>query len=142
MMTVSAAPSCTFNASDLSIQVTTGFAPYTATVYNAADSLLATVNSNSNLISVSGLPALAPGNQYKVVVTGTCGIPATAFVTGQQSSLTHLYTITPKCPSSIVPNGSGDLLVAATTNMGVLNMSYYRNEFCARHHRILISFRG
>jgi Secretion system C-terminal sorting domain len=129
MMTVSAAPSCTFNASDLSIQVTTGFAPYTATVYNASDSLLATVNSNSNLISVSGLPALASGNQYKVIVTGTCGIPATAFVTGQQSSLTHLYTITPKCPSSIVPNGSGDLLVAATTNMGVLNMSIIEMNF-------------
>ena len=122
-MTVSAAPSCLFNASDLSIQVTTGFAPYTANIFNSADSLLATTNSNSNLISVSGLPALAPGNQYKVVVTGTCGSPATVLVTGQPSSLSHVYTITPKCPSSILPNGSGDLLVAASTNLGTLNMS-------------------
>ena len=50
-------------------------------------------------------------------------------VTGQQSSLSHLYTITPKCPSSIVPNGSGDLLVAAATNMGTLNMSIIEKNF-------------
>ncbi len=122
-MNVTAAPSCIFNASDLSIQVTTGFAPYTATVYDASDSLLATVNSTGSLITVTGLPALAAGNQYKVIVTGTCGLPATTMVTGQQSSLSHAYTITPKCPSSIVPNGSGDLLVAATSNIGSLNMS-------------------
>jgi hypothetical protein len=130
-MTVSATPSCVFNASDLSIQVTTGFAPYTAAVYNAADSLLATVNSASNLISIPGLPALPAGNQYKVVVTGTCGLPATTLITGQQSSLSHVYTITPKCPSSIVPNGSGDLLVAATSNLGTLNMSIIEMNFAA-----------
>ena len=139
-MTVSATPSCVFNASDLSIQVTTGFAPYTAAVYNTADSLIATVNSNSNLISLTGLPALAPGNQYKVVVTGTCGLPATTLVTGQQSSLSHLYTITPKCPSSIVPNGSGDLVVAAATNIGTLNMSIIEMNFAA--DTIAYSFRS
>ena len=128
-ITVSATPACVFNASDLSVQVTTGFAPYTASVYNAADSLIATVNSNSNQISITGVPALAPGVQYKVVVTGTCGLPATVWVTGQPSSLTHLYTITPKCPSSIIPNGSGDLLVAASTSLGTLNMSIIEMNF-------------
>jgi hypothetical protein len=122
-MTVTATPSCLFNASDLSIQVTTGFAPYTASIFNSSDSLIADTSSNSNQISFSGLPALAAGSQYKIVVTGTCGSPATELVTGQQSALSHVYTITPKCPSSITLNGSGDLQVAATTNLGALNMS-------------------
>jgi hypothetical protein len=127
-MTVTATPSCVFNASDLSIHVSTGFAPYTASVFNASDSLIADTSSNSNQISISGLPALAPGDQYKIIVTGTCGSPATLFVNGQQSALTHIYTITPKCPSSITPNGSGDLLVGATTNLGTLNMSIIQKD--------------
>ncbi len=122
-MTVSATPSCTYNASDLAINVTAGFAPYTASVYDASDSLLASVNSSNSQMTITGLPALTAGNQYKVVVAGACGTPATQYVSGQQSAVLHHYTITPKCPSSITLNGSGDLLVNAVTNLGTLNLT-------------------
>jgi hypothetical protein len=122
-MIVTATPSCVFNASDFSIQVTAGFAPYTVNIYSSADSLMSTTTSGTNLITVHGVASLGTGSQYKIVVDGTCGTPDTVLISGQQSSLSHIYTITPKCPSSIIPNGSGDLLVETTTNMGVLNMS-------------------
>jgi Secretion system C-terminal sorting domain len=130
-MTITATPSCLFDASDLAIQVTSGLAPYTATVYDGSGNQIATKTSSSNSISFTGLAALLAGQQYKITVTSSCGTPATQLVTGQQSSLGHVYTITPKCPSSITLNGSADLQIVATTNLGTVNMTIIQKNYLA-----------
>jgi hypothetical protein len=56
LMTVTAAPSCTLYTSDLTINVTSGYSPYTVNIYDAANNLVRTTSSGSNNISVSGLP--------------------------------------------------------------------------------------
>ncbi|MDP4214298.1 MAG: T9SS type A sorting domain-containing protein [Bacteroidota bacterium] len=128
-MTVTATPSCAYNASDLNVHITSGFSPYVVTVYDTLNNLIKSVSSASNNLVISQIPALIPGQKYKVVVTGTCGTPATQYVLAQQSGLTHNYTITPKCPSSITPNGSSDLLVVASTNLTGVNLSVTQKDF-------------
>ena len=129
LMTVSAAPSCTLYASDLTINVSSGFSPYTVNIYDASNNLVRTTTSASNNINVSGLPTLVIGETFRVVVSGTCGTPATQFVSATRSSLTHSYTVTPKCPSGAWQNGSADLLVVATTNLAAVNMSITQKNF-------------
>ncbi len=129
IMSVTATPSCTFNASDLTVNITSGFSPYVVNVFDSLNNLLKTVTTSSNNILIPQIPAAVPGQQYRVVVTGTCGIPATQNVLAQQSTLTHAYTITPKCPSSIQQNGSSDLLVVASTNLAGVNLSITQKDF-------------
>ncbi len=126
-----ASPSCTLNASNINVQVLTGYAPYTVNIYDSANNLVGTASSSSNNISISSLPTLTAGQQYRVVVTGSCGTPATQVITAQGSGLTHNYTITPRCPSSSTQNGSGDLLIAASTNLGSMNLSITQKNFSA-----------
>jgi hypothetical protein len=129
LMTVTAAPSCLYYASDLTVSMTSGFAPYVVNVYDTLNHLIKTVTSSSNSIVISQIPAIIPGQKYKVVVSGACGTPATAYVLGRESSLTHAYGITPKCPSSIIPNGTADLQIAATTTLGGVNLSITQKNF-------------
>ena len=129
IMTVTATPSCTYNTSDLNVTVSSGFSPYVVNVYDTLDNLIKSVSSASNHIVISQIPALIPGQKYKVLATGACGTPATQYVLANESRLTHNYTITAKCPSSINPNGSSDLLVAAGTNLSGVNLSITQKDF-------------
>lgn len=129
IMSLTATPSCTYDSTDLNIQVSAGFSPYTITVYDATNNLIRTTTSTSTTIAIKALPALAAAQQYKVMVTGSCGVPATAFVTPVPSNLTHSYTITPKCPSSVAQTGSGDLNIIATTNLSSVTMMITQMNF-------------
>ena len=128
-ISVTATPSCTYNASDLSVHIISGFGPYVVSVYDSLNNLISTVTSGSVNISIPQIPAVIPGQKYKVVVSAACGTPATQYVWAQQSALDHTYTITPKCPSSITPDGSSDLLVIASTNLAGVNLSITQKNF-------------
>ena len=128
-MTVTATPSCAYNTSDLNVTISSGYSPYVVNVYDTLNNLIKSVSSASNHIVISQIPALIPGQKYKVLVTGACGTPATQYVLASESRLTHNYTITPKCPSSINLNGSSDLLIAAGTNLSGVNLSITQKDF-------------
>ncbi|MHA4809606.1 T9SS type A sorting domain-containing protein [Flavitalea flava] len=128
-ITLKATPSCTYDSTDLTIKVTTGFSPYTVNVFDASGNLLRTATSSSATIAVTGLPALASAQQYKVTVTGNCGLPATQYITPTPSNVSHVYTITPKCPSSIAQTGSADLNIIATSNLSGVTMSITQKNF-------------
>ncbi len=141
LMTVTAAPSCTLYASDLTVNVTSGFSPYTVNVYDASNNLVRTTNSASNNISITGLPTLVIGETFKVVVSGICGTPATQFVSATRSSLTHTYTVTPKCPSGAWQDGSADLRIVATTSPRFCNDVDNTEKFYAGFNRLFIPVR-
>jgi hypothetical protein len=128
-ITVTVTPSCTYNASDLNVTVNTGYPPYVVNVYDTLDRIIRSVSSSASHIAISQIPALSPGQKYKVQVTGACGAAVTQYVLAKESRLTYNYTITPKCPSSIAPNGSSDLLIAAGTNLSGVNLSITQKDF-------------
>lgn len=127
-MALTAAPSCTYNATDLTVNVTAGFGPFTVTVYDLFGNLLEDTTAAASNIVISGLPKMI-NPLLKVIVTGACGSPDTAFILAKPSQLTRSYSIVPKCPSSAVPSGSGDLNVTASSNLTPVNLRITQFNF-------------
>ena len=129
-ISLTAKPSCTYNSTDVTVQVISGVSPYTVQVYDTLNNLITTTTSSSSSIVITALPSLITAQRYKITVTSSCGAPATAFVSAAPSSLSHVYTITPECPSSVSLNGSDNLLVIATTNLsGTVLLSITQKNF-------------
>jgi hypothetical protein len=127
--TVTAAPSCAMNTADITVSITGGYGPFTVDVYDALNNLVRTDTTASNNIVLTALPTIVIGQTFRVVVTGTCGAPATQFVTAQRSVFTRTPTVIAKCPSGTWPNGSSDLQIVATTNLTSVNMSITEQDF-------------
>jgi hypothetical protein len=129
-MTVAAAPSCTYNASDLTVKITTGFGPYTISVYDTLGNLVRDTITSSTTVTIQGLTYMpSAATHYRVIVDGSCGIPDTSNVVPVLSSVNRGYTIVPQCPSSITLNGSGSLEVVAAGNLSGLNASITQLNF-------------
>jgi hypothetical protein len=129
LMSVFSTPDCLFNTSDLHVQVSSGFPPYTVNVYDTLGNLLKTASSSDANLVLVRIPAQVPGQRYRVVVNGACGAPAVQYLQAQESQLEHGYSVTPKCPSSIMPSGSSDLLVTASSNLGTVDLTITQKNF-------------
>ncbi len=127
-MNLTPSPSCTFSTTDIDVNISFGLGPFIVNIYDSADNLLRTDTSVSSHFKLTGVPTAVPGQVYKVMATGYCGSPVTAYVNAQPSYLTHDYTVKPKCPSSITLNGSSDLVVTATSNLQYINMALVRKD--------------
>ena len=127
-MALTATPSCTYNATNLTVNVTAGFGPFTVAVYDLFGHLLADTTAAASNIVISGLPKRT-NPLLKVILTGTCGSPDTAFILATPTQLTRSYSVVPKCPSSAIPNGSGDLNVTASSNLTPVNLRITQFNF-------------
>jgi hypothetical protein len=127
-LTLTAKPSCTYNATDVTVNITSGFGPFTVVVYDLFGHLLADTTAAASTIVVSGLPKMI-NPLLRIVVSGSCGSPATSFVLATPTQLTRSYQIVPKCPSSAVPSGSGDLSVTASSNLTPVNLQITQFNF-------------
>jgi hypothetical protein len=128
-MTVGAAPSCTYYATDLTVKITTGFSPYTISIYDTLGNLIRDTTASSTDVVIQGLVYRSSAPHYIVIVNGSCGTPDTTTVTPVLSSLDRSYTIVPQCPSSNTPNGSGNIEVVADANLSGLNVSITQLNF-------------
>jgi type IX secretion system substrate protein len=129
VITLTATPSCIYDSTDMSVQITSGYPPYTVNVYDASGNLIRTTSSSSNNIVIKGLPSLLNAQSYKVTAINSCGSAVTSNVAPNPSNVSHTYTITPKCPSSIAQTGSADLNVVATTNLSSVSMLITQQNF-------------
>ncbi len=128
VIALTAKPSCTYHATDVTVNVTSGFGPFTVAVYDLFGNLLADTTAAASTIVIGGLPKMI-NPLLKVVVSGSCGSPTTSFVLATPTQLTRSYQVVPKCPSSAVPSGSGDLNVTATSNLTPVNLQITQFNF-------------
>jgi hypothetical protein len=118
---LNAAKSCSFyGATDITVTINSGTPSYIIKVYDAANQLLISNTSSSGSFNITGLPDLAAPGQYKVVVTDQCNNKDSLFISPVPSVLTKKVTITKKCPSGINPDGTADVDITASTNMGTV----------------------
>jgi hypothetical protein len=128
IIALTARPSCTYNATDVNVNITSGFGPFTVVVYDLFGHMLADTTAAASTIVISGLPQMI-NPLLRVVVSGSCGSPTTSFVLATPTQLTRSYSIVPKCPSSAVPSGSGDLNVTASSNLTPVNLQITQFNF-------------
>jgi Secretion system C-terminal sorting domain/SprB repeat len=118
--TITAQASCVINSTDIRIQFTSGFAPYTVNVFDPFNALVGTVTTSSNPAWVTGLPALAPGLRYRVVASDNCGGTTTTMVSPIISAFNKSANIIAKCPSGTYQNGSSNLVTTVTSTLGTV----------------------
>jgi hypothetical protein len=126
-ITVTSTRACTVGSSNLAVQFSGGNAPYTVTVYGPSGAVVYS-GSGSTLPLNALVPALPAGQQYKVVGRDNCGTADSTLVSPNASVVSRTITAASRCPSSVWLNGSGDLQVTCTSNLGAITPSIIRKN--------------
>jgi Secretion system C-terminal sorting domain/SprB repeat len=121
-LNVSATPaaSCFMGNTNIVITVNSGMGPFIATAYDPLNNVAGTVNTSSSTINLNDLPGLAPGMEYRVEVIDACGFTSSLMVTPVLSTINKTIQIVPQCPTGTLPDGSSDVVLNVTSNLGVL----------------------
>lgn len=118
---VVASASCELYATNLRITISSGKSPFTIRVYNHLDSLVKTVSTSSSSSTITGMPMLPAGQKYRVEVTDNCGNSFSRTINPVYSTFNSSLSIVPKCPSGTYQNGSSELTIVVTSNLGTIN---------------------
>ena len=121
-VSVSSRKSCTLGFAELQVSAGGGILPMTVSVYNSADSMVASASYNGTNLLFGNLSGTNGAERYKVVVRDICNNKDSAFATAVPSSFVHVAGVTLNCPSSNWQNGSGSIKARVTTNMGNLTV--------------------
>lgn len=109
--------SCSLGLTDLALQVNSGYGPYNVVVLNPNQTTRFTGSFNTSTYNINGLPGLATGLKYTVIVADACNRGDTILVDAPSWSLTRTNSVQSRCPSAIWQTGSGSIFHSVTTNM-------------------------
>lgn len=115
----SSTPSCALiGGTDILVEINSGIPTYSISVYAPSGALIVAGNTagNANDFTFTGVPVLPAPIQYKIVVTDLCGNKDSVNITPVSSILNRVVTVTGKCPSGSLPNGSGDVVINYVNN--------------------------
>ena len=118
---LSASPSCELNTTSLSVTITAGGNPYTVKVYDPYGVEVDSKSGNGSSYKFTNLPALMPGDQYRVVVADNCGRTVEKLITPVISTFSSSINVVAKCPSGAFQNGSSEVTISVASNLGVIN---------------------
>lgn len=119
-LTVSSKKSCKLGYASFGINVIGGSVPVNIKIYKPNGVLFFNRSYNSTAINIDSIPGTLTGQSHKIIVTDNCGNKDTVYSNATASFFTRMPTVVPKCPSSTWANGSGSLLIKASSNMGTL----------------------
>lgn len=117
-ISVSSNKSCAYNYSRLAITMSNANLPVSIQVYRPDSSLYLSEVFNTNPVLIDSMPGIAPGRFYKIVATDACGNKDSATSGTEASYYDVSTTVTPKCPGSTWANGSGNITITISSNMG------------------------
>jgi hypothetical protein len=126
-ITLATSKSCTIGSANVLVGFEDGSSPYAITVLDAVGSLVysGTATEASKQIE---LPVLTTGEVYTVIGTDACGRSDTATIMPEASFVTKSITATGKCPSATWLNGSGDLKITASSNLGTVTPKLIKRD--------------
>jgi hypothetical protein len=112
--------SCFIGHTRLAANFTSGFGPYRVEIFDHLNNLVRTVNSASTNIVVDSLPNLPSGNQYRLVGYDVCNRFDEDFDAPNASTWVKTLDITGNCPGGLQPNGSADMVINSSSNLGTV----------------------
>jgi hypothetical protein len=125
---VSATPSCSAGNTNIRVAFSTVQYPVAIRVYAPGGQLAGSTNSNISPVFINNLPPLPGGAPYKIVCTDACGRQDSALVTAVVSSMLRNIVVDKKCPSAVSPNGSNDITVSITSNLGAFTTTIIKKN--------------
>ncbi len=124
----SSARSCTLGFAKFNLSMGGGNLPVNVKVFNTDGSLLLDTTANSNNINIDNIPALPIGNYYQIIATDNCGNKDTLMLGAPASYFNHSPAVIAKCPGSSWANGSGDIAITVSTNLGALTVRIVKKD--------------
>lgn len=115
-ITVSASKTCTYDYTSMQISFAGTNKPYTINIYHPSGALVYNTTTNNTTTTVTSLPSLPDGLQYKVVGNDLCNNADSILVVPVAAHITKTVTVNSKCPSAAWQNGSGDISVTCSSN--------------------------
>jgi hypothetical protein len=119
-ITVNARPSCEVGKTKINGTVNSNFPPFTITLYDTAGVVLSTIITNSTDFIFDSLSNLQLNARYRITVQDSCGSLAEVFTEPVISQITSSRRIIPNCPGGTYLNGSSDVELTLTSNLGKL----------------------
>ncbi len=115
---VSSGKGCINGFANITVDFDNGTGPYVLNIYNPGNVLVKTVSSASSTFSISDLPMLPSGLQYKFVGSSICGTKDSVYHALNGLVLNTDLTVNSKCPGGTHVNGYGTMSVNCTNNNG------------------------
>jgi hypothetical protein len=103
---------------EIVVGITGGNAPYTIRVFNPANIQEVSYVGNNTSITLPAINTLPSGFQYKVVLTDACGRKDSSMVTPVSFYIDRNINKVVNCPSGGNPDGTGDIFLEITENIG------------------------
>jgi SdrD B-like domain/Secretion system C-terminal sorting domain/SprB repeat len=107
-----------FGTSIAEVEFLSGMAPFAIKIYSPTGVLLSTAVSSATYHEFFNMPSLPASAKYKMVVTDACGRVDSTSTSTEQYYMDRTITKTAKCPSGTYPNGTGDVKLTITENIG------------------------
>lgn len=127
-ISVNVGKSCTYGLSKFGVSVSGGALPVNLVIYDTANNIYLDTSYNTTSFSIDKIPGLDSSGHYTVVASDNCGNSDTAYIVPVTSYLNHAVIVNNKCPGSNWPNGAGDIIATANTNMGSLTVKIIQKD--------------
>jgi hypothetical protein len=120
--------SCSYGFGYFDIKATGATAPINIKIVRPNGNILLNRNYTTTSVSIDSIPGILPAQVYKIIVSDNCGRIDSINSSITASYFTHIASVTNKCPSATASAGSGDIQVAAATNMGTIQVRITRRN--------------
>lgn len=127
-LTGSGGRSCSFGYAKFTLNMGGGALPVNIRIIKPNGTLLSDTSYNTNNVTIDSIPGIPTGNFYTIIATDNCGNKDTLMLGAPASYFTHVPTVLPKCPGASWANGSGDIQIAVSTNLGALTVRIIKKD--------------
>jgi hypothetical protein len=120
--------SCSFNYARFTITLTRATLPINIKIYKPDGSILLMGLFQNNIISIDSIPGIPVGLFYKIVAVDACGNKDSTNTGAIASFLNFNSQVVQKCPGASWANGSGNIAMSISTNMGSLTVRIIKKD--------------
>ena len=127
-ISVVANKSCAFNYAKFTISLSGTTLPVNIIIYKPDGSVFLTRSFLTTNFSIDSIPGVPVGDYYKVVAQDACSNKDSATTGATGSFFNFTTTVTPKCPGASWANGSANIAMTITSNMGSVSVRIIKKD--------------
>lgn len=123
-----AVPSCSIGYAQFQITLTNTNNPVNVKIYRPDSTLFSSVDYSASVLYIDSIPAVIPGQFYKIVIRDNCGRKDSLLLGAVASFVNRVPVVKGNCPGAGWSNGSGDIITTVTTNLGAITVSIIKKD--------------
>lgn len=123
-----ASKSCSYNFAKFALTLTGANFPVSVQVFDPAGNLFLSRSFTTAPITIDSIPGVATGQFYKIIAEDNCGKKDSANTGAIASYFNYSTQVIPKCPGASWANGSGNIAMTVSANMGTTTVRIIKKD--------------